>query len=96
MSRSSVSKTSAGILKNRHSPTLDSILMVEDTLREHRVISKTQLWKKLPKAMQYGTLTTVLDYLETSKKIIYDGKAVLWIFSNEKLDALDDASVTLK
>jgi len=69
MSRSSVSKTSAGILKNRHSPTLDSILMVEDTLREHRVISKTQLWKKLPKAMQYGTLTTVLDYLETSKKI---------------------------
>jgi len=96
MGQSDASKTSARVLHKRHSPTLDSILMVEETLLEHRVISKTQLWKRLPKAMQYGTLTTVLDYLEKSKKITYDGKAVLWIFSNEKLDALDDASVALK
>ncbi len=95
VSKESISETNSKI-KNRHSPTLDSILMVEDVLLEHRVLSKTQLWKRLPKAMQYGTLTTVLEYLEASKKITYDNNEVFWIFSNEKTDALDDASVTLK
>lgn len=55
--------------KEIHSPTLNSILLVEKALKEEKDIGKYQLWKKLPKKMMYQTYSLILDYLEKSGKI---------------------------
>lgn len=65
-----------------HMPRLDTIQMVEETIKGDKVFSsKNQLWRSLPKAMQYPTLLTTLDYLEKSNKIIIekDG-SIVWTF----------------
>jgi hypothetical protein len=73
----STSTRSAG-----HMPRLDTIQMVEKAIKGDKVFSsKNQLWRSLPKAMQYPTLLTILDYLERSNKIIIekDG-SIVWTF----------------
>jgi len=55
--------------KEIHSPTLNSILLVEKALEQEKDIGKYQLWKKLPKKMMYQTYSLILDYLEKSGKI---------------------------
>lgn len=65
-----------------HMPRLDTIQMVENAIKGDKVCSsKNQLWRSLPKAMQYPTLLTILDYLERSNKIIMekDG-SIVWTF----------------
>ena len=58
-----------------HSPTLDSILMVESAIKNSNLPpSKMQLWRSLPRKMMYQTFVGVLDYLEASNKILFDGK----------------------
>jgi len=74
-----------------HEPTLGTIRMVENALkRTKRYPSKNQLWRSLPKQMQYPTFKATLDYLEESKKIIYDRDgSIIWIFAdNPKLKKL--------
>jgi len=63
-----------------HSPTLDSILMVEEMIKKNSgAYGKYQIWKKLPKKMMYQTFQIILEYLQRSDKImIMDGK-VLWV-----------------
>lgn len=74
-----------------HMPQLDTILMVEKSIKQAKVYrSKNQLWRSLPKQVQYQTFSTILDYLESSNKITYgkDG-AIIWIFAdNPKLKKL--------
>lgn len=68
-----------------HSPTLESVLMVEKAAKEHSgEVGKYQLWKKLPRKMMYQTFQSILDYLAESNKIIIDpdGK-VIWIWDPE-------------
>jgi hypothetical protein len=55
-----------------HSPTLDSILMVEEVLQHMNYPKKTELWKALPKKMMYQTFCLIIDYLEQSGKIMTD------------------------
>jgi len=72
-------------------PRLDTILMVEKAIKEaKRYPSKNQLFRNLKKQMQYQTLNTILDYLESSNKITYDKDgAIIWIFAdNPKLKKL--------
>ena len=60
-------------------PTLDTIKMVEDALKSDITFAtKNQLWRSLPKQVQYPTFMTILDYLEDSNKIMYvkDGSIV--------------------
>ena len=69
-----------------HYPRLDTVLMIEDKIREvGDYPSKTSLWKSLPKQVQYQTFNVVLDYLEKSNKIIVtkDNK-IMWIFADNK------------
>jgi hypothetical protein len=68
-----------------HSPTLESVLMVEKTIRKHsQEYGKYQLWKKLPKKMMYQTFQTILAYLETSGKILIDKDGtVIWTWDPE-------------
>ncbi|MFQ5406215.1 MAG: hypothetical protein ACE5DI_03610 [Candidatus Micrarchaeia archaeon] len=70
-----------------HSPRLDTILLIEDTIRKSpKELTRTGLYHVLKGRVMYGTLKVVLDYLEKSNKIIYSGNKIVWIFTNEKLD----------
>ena len=78
-----------------HYPRLDSILMVEKTIqRAEDYPTRMELWKNLPKQMQYQTFKLILDYLEKSNKIIFEEDKIVWIFANnKKLNELIDGAI---
>lgn len=59
------------------SPTLDTIKMIENEIAKHYSkneeengnISRTEIWKKLPKKVMWQTYLVVLKYLESRKVI---------------------------
>lgn len=68
-----------------HSPTLNTVLMVEETLKDAgEVITAAELKRKLPKKIMHQTLVTILDYLQISGKIIIGTKGILWIYADKK------------
>ncbi|MFP4195733.1 MAG: hypothetical protein ACLFSN_03130 [Candidatus Woesearchaeota archaeon] len=69
---------------SKPSPNLNTILMVEHTLKEmdESVISVAKLKKKLPKQVNHQILMVVLDYLEESNKIHIGTKGISWIHSS--------------
>ena len=70
-----------------HYPRLDTILLVEETVRKSRKeLTRTGLYRVLAGRVMYQTLKVVLNYLETSNKIVFAGNKIVWVFSNEKLD----------
>ena len=73
-----------------HSPTLESVIMVEKTIQKHsQEYGKYQLWKKLPKKMMYQTFQVILNYLEQSGKIIIDKKGyVIWTYNPKRIKQL--------
>ncbi len=66
--------------QNLHSPTLNTILMVEAVLEdaEGSYLSIPDLKKKLPKQVNHNTLMQILAYLEESNKISVSLKGVTW------------------
>lgn len=74
--------------KPRPLPTLNTILMVEDTLENSpdSVVTVAELKKMLPRQVNHNTLMIILDYLEQSNKIVVGLKGITWIYSrNENL-----------
>lgn len=74
--------------KAKPSPTLNTILMVEDTLKNspNSVVTIAELKKMLPRQVNHNTLMVILDYLEQSNKIAVGLKGITWIHSrNENL-----------
>lgn len=68
-----------------HSPTLNTVMMVEETLKKvGEVITLAKLKKKLPKKIMHQTLLKILDYLQMSGKIIIGTKGILWIYTERK------------
>ena len=67
--------------KLEHSPTLNTVLMVEDTLKNmnESVITVAQLKKILPKQVNHRILMIILAYLEQSNKIAVSLKGITWI-----------------
>jgi hypothetical protein len=67
--------------KLKHSPTLNTVLMVEDTLKNmnESVTTIAQLKRKLPKQINHNTLKIILEYLEQSNKIAASLKGITWI-----------------
>ena len=65
----------------KHSPTLNTVLMVEKVLKNMNgsVITVAELKRKLPKKIQHDTLMTVLEYLEESNKILISLRGITWI-----------------
>lgn len=64
-----------------HSPTLNTVLMVEEILRGAREILKvSELKRKLPRKVMHNTLLQILDYLQESGKILVTTKGILWIY----------------
>ncbi|MBU3907336.1 MAG: hypothetical protein KKA64_03740 [Nanoarchaeota archaeon] len=80
-----------------HYPQLDSILMVEKIIQETKDYpTRMELWKSLPKKMQYQTFKLILNYLEKSNKIIFDEDKIVWIFpNNKKLNELIQGAVSI-
>ena len=65
----------------QRSPTLNTVLMVEDTLsKSDEVLTIGKLKRLLPKQVMHQTLMAVIDYLEYSGKIIIHDDKVLWAF----------------
>jgi len=64
-----------------HTPTLNTVLMVEKTLKniEESVIKIADLKRKLPKQVNHNTLMIILRYLEESNKIAVSLKGISWI-----------------
>ena len=73
-----------------HSPTLESVLMVERTIQKYsQQCGKYQLWKKLPRKMMYPTFQVILDYLEQSGKVMIDKDGcVMWTFNPKRIKRL--------
>mgnify|MGYP001574715015 CR=1 FL=1 len=68
-----------------HYPQLNSILMIEKIIQEMDIYpTRMELWKALPKKMQYQTFKLILAYLEKSNKILFDKNKIIWIFPNNK------------
>ena len=67
--------------KLEHSPTLNTVLMVEHTLENmnESVITIANLKKILPKQINHNTLMIILVYLEKSNKIATTLKGITWI-----------------
>ena len=81
-----------------HSPTLESVMMVEKTIHKHsQECGKYQLWKKLPKKMMYQTFLVILDYLEESGKIYIDKDGcVMWTWDPEGIRKLREKGLVIR
>jgi hypothetical protein len=78
-------------MRNAHSPTLESVKMVEKTIKKYsQEYGKYQLWKRLPKKMMYQTFQEIIKYLEESGKIYIDKRdgIVMWTYDPETVRRL--------
>ena len=68
-----------------HYPQLDTILMVEEFIREHSgEFKKRSLWEHLPRKMMYQTFCVIFNYLLESGKIALDKEGkIAWIWNPE-------------
>lgn len=65
-----------------HYPRLDTVLMVEETIKEYDgEFKKKRLWEHLPKKVMYQTFSVILDYLIHSGKVSVDAEGKIgWVF----------------
>lgn len=68
-----------------HYPQLDTVLMVEEFIKEHSgEYKKRALWEHLPKKMMYQTFDVIYQYLLESSKIARDKEGkICWIWNPE-------------
>lgn len=69
--------------KVAHWPTLNTVMMVENTLKKmnESVISIAELKRELPRQVNHNTLMLILEYLEKSNKIAVTLKGITWIYN---------------
>ena len=67
--------------KPEHWPTLNTVIMVENTIKnsDESVISIAEIKRQLPKQVNHNTLMLILEYLEKSNKIAATLKGITWI-----------------
>ncbi len=80
-----------------HEPQLNTILMVENAIKEAESYpTRKELLESLPKKVQYQTFQRILEYLESSNKIMFNSREIVWIFPDSpKLKKLLETSVKL-
>ena len=81
-----------------HEPKLDTILMVEKALKDAvEYPSRMELWRSLPRKIQYQTFKRILDYLEASNKIVFNKGRIVWVAAdNPKLKKILEGSVKIR
>ena len=77
-------------LLQKHSPTLNTVLMVEEVLKKaDKQLTVAELKKELPRKVMHNTLLQILDYLQISGKILFTTKGIIWIYEDrQKLEEL--------
>jgi hypothetical protein len=80
-----------------HSPTLNTVLMVEKELAEAKELLKVaELKRRLPRQVMHGTLMQILGYLQDSGKVLFTPKGVVWIYrAPEQLERLKRGGLEL-
>ena len=72
--------------------------MVEKAIREAQEYpSRMELWRSLPRKIQYQTFKRILEYLEASNKIVFNKGRIVWVAAdNPKLKRLLEESVKVR
>jgi len=74
------------ILKSARYPNLQTVLMVEKFIKKNSMFyTKREIFNKLPKSMLWGTFKIIIDYLESTLKIITDDDGVISYIWNPEL-----------
>jgi len=81
-----------------HEPNLATILMVERAIHEAKNYpTKMELWRSLPRKVQYPTFNRIIEYLLSSNKIIMNERQIVWVFpDNPKLKKLLRSSLRVR
>jgi len=59
--------------------------------------SRMELWRSLPRKIQYQTFKRILEYLEASNKIVFNENRIVWVAANNpKLKKLLEESVKIR
>lgn len=76
--------SSEAIHKYETAPNLNTVIMVEETLRnmDESVITVAELKRKLPRKVNHNKLKIILRYLEESNKILMTMDGITWIFNS--------------
>lgn len=70
--------------KPEHWPTLNTVIMVENTLKNSAdsIVTIAELKRNLPKQVNHNTLMVILHYLEQSNKILVSLSGITWIHNS--------------
>jgi hypothetical protein len=80
-----------------HYPRLDTVLMVEDAIRNAKEYpSKRQLWLSLKRKVMYQTFNVIISYLEDSGKILQKNGKIIWIWNPELVKKYSNSNLVLK
>ena len=81
-----LSKRENQVTRMFRSPTLETVEMVEKTIKENSgEFKKTQIWEKLPRKIMWPTYLTILNYLEENNKIITGEEGTITYIWNPEL-----------
>lgn len=71
-----------------HEPQLNAVLMAEKAINDAPDYpTRMELWRSLPRKIQYQTFKRILEYLEASNKIVFDKRRIIWIaVDNPKME----------
>ena len=80
-------KREQNVERKTHWPNLNTVIMVEDTLKDmdESVISLAELKRRLPKQVNHITLMIILEYLERSGKIVVGLRGISWVYTDSKV-----------
>lgn len=82
------------ILKSARYPNLQTVLMVEKVIKDNSMFcTQRQIFNKLPKSMQWGTFKIIIDYLESTLKIMIEKnnpKYISYIWNPQLLEKIKD------
>jgi DNA-binding transcriptional regulator YhcF (GntR family) len=73
----------------KHSPTLNTVLMVEEVLKGTRdaVVTMPELKRRLPRKVNHNTLKAVLEYLEEKGLIKVTLHGIAWQHERKEEEA---------
>ncbi len=70
--------------RNVHSPILDTVIMVEETIKRLGACTITELYKALPRTVIYPTLKLTIEYFYAKGFIMSDkDHKIVWVYNPE-------------
>jgi len=80
-----------------HNPTLKTLVMIENTIINSEIHpTRMELYRSLPRKVEYQTYKTALEYLEAHNMIIYNTDTIIYTGGkNEKLQKLIKNRITI-